>query len=179
MCVFISKSKDLSYFELYNYNARAVVRYKNCTLKIRFCLPKYAYFCTLENCQNMHILAGILPKYAYFGRNRAKICIFWKYGNFGATRCYFVFQARHLEHANIVRFVGACVDVPNVALVTENCPKGSLQVIFSFPSGSFLSTSSQRVKLRFQIQGKTIIIENNNNNKNLLTLIQSRTTLLQ
>ncbi|XP_072021368.1 atrial natriuretic peptide receptor 1-like [Amphiura filiformis] len=34
---------------------------------------------------------------------------------------------RTVEHANITRFIGACVDPPNVCTLTEYCPKGSLQ----------------------------------------------------
>ncbi|XP_072028830.1 atrial natriuretic peptide receptor 1-like [Amphiura filiformis] len=34
---------------------------------------------------------------------------------------------RTLEHANITRFIGVCVDPPNVCVVVEYCPKGSLQ----------------------------------------------------
>ncbi|XP_077865373.1 atrial natriuretic peptide receptor 1-like [Saccoglossus kowalevskii] len=36
---------------------------------------------------------------------------------------------RDLEHNHIVRFVGACVDPPHIAMLTEYCPKGSLQDI--------------------------------------------------
>ncbi|XP_077994026.1 atrial natriuretic peptide receptor 1-like isoform X3 [Glandiceps talaboti] len=36
---------------------------------------------------------------------------------------------RDLEHNHIVRFVGACVDPPNISILTEYCPKGSLQDI--------------------------------------------------
>ncbi|XP_041481819.1 atrial natriuretic peptide receptor 1-like [Lytechinus variegatus] len=36
---------------------------------------------------------------------------------------------RNLEHTNVVRFVGACVDPPNQAILTEYCPRGSLQDI--------------------------------------------------
>ncbi|XP_077563674.1 atrial natriuretic peptide receptor 1-like isoform X3 [Haemaphysalis longicornis] len=36
-------------------------------------------------------------------------------------------QMRETQHENIARFVGACVDVPNIAIITEYCPKGSLQ----------------------------------------------------
>ncbi|XP_072021369.1 atrial natriuretic peptide receptor 1-like [Amphiura filiformis] len=34
---------------------------------------------------------------------------------------------RSVEHANITRFIGACVDPPNICTLTEYCPKGSLQ----------------------------------------------------
>lgn len=33
---------------------------------------------------------------------------------------------RELDHPNLCKFVGGCVEVPNVAIVTEYCPKGSL-----------------------------------------------------
>ncbi|XP_030833903.1 LOW QUALITY PROTEIN: atrial natriuretic peptide receptor 1-like, partial [Strongylocentrotus purpuratus] len=36
---------------------------------------------------------------------------------------------RDLEHPNLARFIGLCVDVPNVAIVNEYCPKGSLMDI--------------------------------------------------
>ncbi|XP_072050159.1 atrial natriuretic peptide receptor 1-like [Amphiura filiformis] len=36
---------------------------------------------------------------------------------------------RRAEHSNIVRFVGACIDSPNIAAFVEYCPKGSLQDI--------------------------------------------------
>ncbi|XP_054752067.2 atrial natriuretic peptide receptor 1-like [Lytechinus pictus] len=36
---------------------------------------------------------------------------------------------RQVEHNNLARFVGACVDIPNVCVVIEYCPKGSLQDI--------------------------------------------------
>ncbi|XP_076019064.1 atrial natriuretic peptide receptor 1 [Genypterus blacodes] len=35
-------------------------------------------------------------------------------------------QVRELDHPNLCKFIGGCVDVPNVAIVTEYCPKGSL-----------------------------------------------------
>ncbi|KAM8900046.1 atrial natriuretic peptide receptor 1 isoform 2-T2 [Spinachia spinachia] len=35
-------------------------------------------------------------------------------------------QVRELDHPNLCKFVGGCVEVPDVAIVTEYCPKGSL-----------------------------------------------------
>ncbi|KAF7650153.1 hypothetical protein LDENG_00130460, partial [Lucifuga dentata] len=35
-------------------------------------------------------------------------------------------QVRELDHPNLCKFIGGCVDVPNVAIITEYCPKGSL-----------------------------------------------------
>ena len=38
-------------------------------------------------------------------------------------------QMRDLHHDHLVRFLGACVDAPHACLLTEYCPKGSLQDI--------------------------------------------------
>ncbi|KFP64183.1 Atrial natriuretic peptide receptor 2, partial [Cariama cristata] len=35
-------------------------------------------------------------------------------------------QVRELDHLNLCKFIGGCIEVPNVAIVTEYCPKGSL-----------------------------------------------------
>ena len=33
------------------------------------------------------------------------------------------------HHDHLVRFIGACIDAPNCCLITEYCPRGSLQDI--------------------------------------------------
>ncbi|XP_041041448.1 atrial natriuretic peptide receptor 1 isoform X3 [Carcharodon carcharias] len=33
---------------------------------------------------------------------------------------------RELDHPNLCKFIGGCIEVPNVAIITEYCPKGSL-----------------------------------------------------
>ncbi|XP_072373720.1 atrial natriuretic peptide receptor 1-like [Scyliorhinus torazame] len=33
---------------------------------------------------------------------------------------------RELDHPNLCKFIGGCTEVPNVAIITEYCPKGSL-----------------------------------------------------
>ncbi|XP_035989325.1 atrial natriuretic peptide receptor 1 [Fundulus heteroclitus] len=35
-------------------------------------------------------------------------------------------QVRELDHPNLSKFIGGCIEVPNVAILTEYCPKGSL-----------------------------------------------------
>eukprot|EP00062_Callorhinchus_milii_P020617 gi/632976478/ref/XP_007904816.1/ PREDICTED: atrial natriuretic peptide receptor 1-like [Callorhinchus milii] len=35
-------------------------------------------------------------------------------------------QVRELDHPNLCKFIGGCIEVPNVAIITEYCPKGSL-----------------------------------------------------
>lgn len=36
---------------------------------------------------------------------------------------------KDLQNDHVVRFIGACIDIPNRCLLTEYCPKGSLQDI--------------------------------------------------
>lgn len=36
---------------------------------------------------------------------------------------------KDLQHDHLVRFYGACVDAPDCCILTEYCPKGSLQDI--------------------------------------------------
>lgn len=38
-------------------------------------------------------------------------------------------EMKDLQHDHITRFCGACVDAPNYCIVTEYCPKGSLEDI--------------------------------------------------
>uniref|UniRef100_A0A8C6M646 Guanylate cyclase n=1 Tax=Nothobranchius furzeri TaxID=105023 RepID=A0A8C6M646_NOTFU len=35
-------------------------------------------------------------------------------------------QVREFDHPNLCKFIGGCIEVPNIAIVTEYCPKGSL-----------------------------------------------------
>ena len=36
---------------------------------------------------------------------------------------------RNIRHDNLAQFMGACVDIPNICILFQYCPKGSLQVI--------------------------------------------------
>ena len=36
---------------------------------------------------------------------------------------------KDVHHDHLVRFIGACIDPPNCCLITEYCPRGSLQDI--------------------------------------------------
>ncbi|KAL3862181.1 hypothetical protein ACJMK2_008168, partial [Sinanodonta woodiana] len=38
-----------------------------------------------------------------------------------------IVQLRELRHANLVTFIGACLEHPHVCILTEGCPKGSLE----------------------------------------------------
>lgn len=38
-------------------------------------------------------------------------------------------QMKDLQHDHLVRFYGACLDAPDACILTEFCPKGSLQDI--------------------------------------------------
>ena len=42
--------------------------------------------------------------------------------------CFDYFQIRELGHENINPFIGACIDPPNICIMTTYCPKGSLEV---------------------------------------------------
>ena len=42
---------------------------------------------------------------------------------------YSLFQMKDVHHDHLVRFIGACIDPPNCCLITEYCPRGSLQDI--------------------------------------------------
>ena len=35
---------------------------------------------------------------------------------------------RDVQFNHLTRFIGACIDPPNICIVTEYCPRGSLQV---------------------------------------------------
>jgi hypothetical protein len=39
---------------------------------------------------------------------------------------------RDLRHDNLNAFIGACTDPPNICVVTEYCPRGSLKVSPAF-----------------------------------------------
>ncbi|XP_024077201.1 atrial natriuretic peptide receptor 1-like, partial [Terrapene carolina triunguis] len=38
-------------------------------------------------------------------------------------------QIRDVQNEHLTRFVGACTDPPNICILTEYCPRGSLQDI--------------------------------------------------
>ncbi|XP_033105944.1 atrial natriuretic peptide receptor 1-like [Anneissia japonica] len=38
-------------------------------------------------------------------------------------------KMREIQHDHVTKFVGACIDSPNISIMTEYCPKGSLQDI--------------------------------------------------
>lgn len=37
-------------------------------------------------------------------------------------------QMRDVQNEHLTRFIGACIDPPNMCIITEYCPRGSLQV---------------------------------------------------
>ncbi|XP_077432022.1 atrial natriuretic peptide receptor 1 isoform X2 [Vanacampus margaritifer] len=39
------------------------------------------------------------------------------------------FQMRDVQNEHLTRFIGACIDAPNTCIITEYCPRGSLQDI--------------------------------------------------
>ena len=41
---------------------------------------------------------------------------------------FFLFQMRDIRHDNLTPFIGACVESPNICVISQYCSKGSLQV---------------------------------------------------
>lgn len=39
---------------------------------------------------------------------------------------------RDIQFNHLTRFIGACIDAPNICIITEYCPRGSLQVTIPF-----------------------------------------------
>ena len=50
------------------------------------------------------------------------------------------FQMRDVQFNHLTRFIGACIDPPNICIVTEYCPRGSLQVTPPPPSYTLTHT---------------------------------------
>lgn len=53
----------------------------------------------------------------------------WEFRNHDPDKSFLVCVIdffRELGHPNIFRFIGVCIEVPDVVIVTEHCPKGSL-----------------------------------------------------
>lgn len=48
-------------------------------------------------------------------------------------------QMRDVQNEHLTRFVGACTDPPNICILTEYCPRGSLQVRGQAVSGNLVS----------------------------------------
>ena len=54
----------------------------------------------------------------------------WSFINQWLTILFYLWQMKNLQHNHIVTFIGACFEPPSASfLVTEYCPKGSLQDI--------------------------------------------------
>ncbi|XP_020567060.1 membrane guanylyl cyclase isoform X1 [Oryzias latipes] len=62
----------------------------------------------------------------YDGRTVAIKIIQTKMFSLSKTIRQEVKQVRELDHPNLCKFIGGCIEVPNIAIITEYCPKGSL-----------------------------------------------------
>lgn len=64
---------------------------------------------------------------------------------------------RDLRHDNLNAFIGACVDPPNICIVTEYCTRGSLRVRnLSFSFDLDLFTFSQKTNKNFNAFSKKL-----------------------
>jgi len=70
--------------------------------------------------------------------------------------CVVYFQMRDVQLNHLTRFIGACIDAPNICIVTEYCPRGSLQVM-STTTTTTTTTTLQRVKNKNLGNGEIII----------------------
>lgn len=51
------------------------------------------------------------------------------------TACLWA-QMRDVQNEHLTRFIGSCIDPPNMYIITEYCPRGSLQVGPGSPGAS-------------------------------------------
>ncbi|GBL84777.1 Atrial natriuretic peptide receptor 1 [Araneus ventricosus] len=83
----------------------------------------YLESCAADAASNRFILTG-----TYKG-NTVAVKKVYKQKKIELTRSilFELKKIREAQHQNIANFIGACIDAPNVAILTEYCPKGSLQ----------------------------------------------------
>ncbi|XP_019936285.1 atrial natriuretic peptide receptor 2-like [Paralichthys olivaceus] len=69
---------------------------------------------------------GIIQLGIYDGRTVAVKNIQKKHFTLSKTIRKEVKEVRQLDHPNLCKFIGGCIEVPYVCIITEHCPKGSL-----------------------------------------------------
>ena len=74
---------------------------------------------------------------------------------------------RDLRHDNLNAFIGACTDPPNICIVTEYCPRGSLKV-----SPAYL------VPILFSIFGRKNFVESAHSQKKKISDVNTITKFL-
>lgn len=42
---------------------------------------------------------------------------------------FLTLQMRDVQNEHLTRFIGSCIEPPNMCIITEYCPRGSLQVL--------------------------------------------------
>uniref|UniRef100_A0AAQ4QA32 Guanylate cyclase n=1 Tax=Gasterosteus aculeatus aculeatus TaxID=481459 RepID=A0AAQ4QA32_GASAC len=91
-----------------------------------------------SNCGSLMTMEGnfqIYTKTGYYKGNLAAI----KYMNkkrIELTRKV-LFELKHMrdvQNEHLTRFIGACIDPPNMCIITEYCPRGSLQILMESDS---------------------------------------------
>ena len=79
---------------------------------------------------------------------------------------------RDLRHDNIVAFVGACVDHPNISIITEYCSKGSLQVSFTYKNTHVEELHEYHYMVKSTLDSKIYIYMFNQVNKQVVLVFQ-------
>lgn len=59
--------------------------------------------------------------------NSASCVMYSDLARFEPAACLFL-QMRDVQNEHLTRFIGSCIDPPNMCIITEYCPRGSLQV---------------------------------------------------
>lgn len=77
-------------------------------------------------------------------------------------------QMRDVRHDNLAQFMGACVDSPNICILFQYGPKGSLQVNYrSFDALFIIDTVSEWKQRSVEVM---CLILNNNFEKDMFIL---------
>lgn len=60
-----------------------------------------------------------------------------------------IFQLRDIRHDNLNQFIGACVDPPNIAILTDYCTRGSLKVINGIEFGFLVKIEREKKSINY------------------------------
>ncbi|XP_061883846.1 atrial natriuretic peptide receptor 2-like isoform X2 [Entelurus aequoreus] len=75
---------------------------------------------------NTFLKQGFIQPASYDGRSVAIKHIQKKHFTLSKSIRKEVKEVRQLDHPNLCKFMGGCIEVPYISIITEHCPKGSL-----------------------------------------------------